>query len=772
MKKLKIESKPNSLIVELKNYIDHFKTTADRWRFSPPNVLFIFVASLWITTFSGYSNDLSGLGYSLIPAPQKTLLTGQSVFIDQSWGINTSLDEQGITLKRLRLGAGELHQLNFNETGTGKIILKLVSEPIMENLDSEQAKQAYRIEIEPNIVRISGNTEWGLFYGVQSLLQLLRPTSNGSFKLPEGTITDWPSLNLRVIHWDTKHHQDHIETLKRYIDWAAFFKVNAIAFEMEDKYEYPSHPIIGAPGAFTKSEMHELTSYALERYIQLIPNVQAPSHMTFVLKHKEFEHLQSDESNYHICMCDEEAMQLIFDMYQDMIDATPGVKYFFASTDEVYYAGICGKCKDEYNEINRSQIWVDYVNRVHKWMKERDREVIAWVEYPLLTEHITQLPSGLIDGIMTPNRDAAWIENQNKAGIKQLSYSSMQGAEHLFPNYFPTEYKNNKIKGRLIDASNDIPRVLAKGAKLTGTFAAAWDDAGLHNETFWLGWAIVTQYGWSNGKPTIEQSITDFMNIYYGYNSPEMIESYRLLQEGARFYEDLWDQVTPSKERNIRYGSSYGKGIGGAYPDPTLEMPSLPSVDNVSIEPIFRLKYGEKLQRALKMSQKNARLIDLLSYSLFRVERNQYNIEVLLSIAYLQRYTINTALNLAKVEDYLIQAGKTGDSQKAVSFMIEAHGLVGEIIQEEKNMWSDFTDVWYKTRFKEGRSVDGRNFVHVYDDVKDHFADRRLGLEYMLAPFERMKIEEWQNKLGHIIENYAKINKVSLKGLTIKRLED
>ena len=74
----------------------------------------------------------------------------------------------------------------------------------------------------------------------------------------------------------------------------AFFKANAISFEMEDKYEYPRHPVIGAPRAYTRAEMAELTRYALERYIQIIPNVQAPAHMTFVLKHPEFAHLRSE----------------------------------------------------------------------------------------------------------------------------------------------------------------------------------------------------------------------------------------------------------------------------------------------------------------------------------------------------------------------------------------------------------------------------------------------------------------------------------------------
>ena len=128
--------------------------------------------------------------------------------------------------------------------------------------------------------------------------------------------------------------------MRRFIDWASFFKVNAIGFEIEDKYEFPQHPVVGAPGAFTKAEMQGLTRYALERHIQLVPQIQAPAHMAYVLKHDEFKNLRADGSNYQACMCSEEAIALIQDLYQDMIDATPGVEYFHASTDEVYYAGI------------------------------------------------------------------------------------------------------------------------------------------------------------------------------------------------------------------------------------------------------------------------------------------------------------------------------------------------------------------------------------------------------------------------------------------------
>ncbi len=455
--------------------------------------------------------------------------------------------------------------------------MKITQDVVAGISDPGLSRQAYKITIKQDRVLIEGNKKEGLFYGVQSFMQLLRRTPEGKFKIPAGTITDWPDVELRVIHWDTKHHRDKMETLKRYIDWSAYFKINAIAFEIEDKYEYPTHPVIGHPNAFTKEEMHELTRYALDRFIQLIPNVQAPAHMAFVLKHKEFEHLRAEpESNYQACMCDEEAIALIFDLYQDMIDATPGVDYFLVSTDEIYYAGICGKCEDEYNEKNRSQIWVDYLNRVNQWMNQRGRRVMAWVEYPLLPEDIHQLPDNVIDGIMSENKKQEWINNENNAGIKQLSYNSMQGSEYLFPNYFPTIYRNRQIDGRLSDTYGAVADLHDRGADLIGTFAAAWGDAGLHNETFWLGWATVTQYGWTKSTPKLQQSVADFMDLFYGFDSPDMTEAYKLLEEGARFYEALWDRV-PSKERVKGYGNSYGKGIGGDMIDLQIQMPALPS---------------------------------------------------------------------------------------------------------------------------------------------------------------------------------------------------
>jgi len=733
------------------------------------NISLVLLLILPSVVSYGFINDLRSNGFSLIPAPQKTELTGQTIVFDHSWAIDSKLNTNSIVLKRLQSGAMELHGISFSGNGEGRITLEIKSGSVNSNLSPELAEQAYHLEIKPGLIKITGNAEAGLFYGVQSLLQLLKPLNGGGFSLPEGTITDWPDLELRIIHWDTKHHQDRIETLKRYFDQAAYFKVNAVVFEIEDKYEFPSHPVIGAPGAFTKAEMQDLTTYAMERFIQLIPNIQAPAHMAYVLKHEEFAHLKSDSSNYQICMCDEEAIQLIFDLYQDMIDATPGVDYFLVSTDEIYYAGICEKCENEYNDENRSQIWVDYVNRVNEWMSKHGRQIISWIEFPLLPEDIYKLPSTMIDGIMSNGKDQVWIDEENKAGIRQLIYNSIQGSEYLFPNYFPTRYRKVNIKGRLHSTSISSAGMIERGANLIGSFTAAWDDAGLHNELFWLGWATGTQYSWSVGKPILEQSTADFMDVFYGYDSPDMVEVYRLLEEGARFYQDLWD-ILISKERKSGYGSSFGKGIWTDRYDLTLE--TLPAPD-ISLKPVFSTKYAEKIEKVPGFKRDNEKLISLLMHNLSRVDHNRYNIEVMLSIAYLERFTINTLLNWVKIENYLIDASKAGNEySKAVNNMVEAYNLSGEILKGEKETELELTTIWEKSRFKKCRSVSGKDFVHVMDDVKDHFADRRLGLDYMFAPFERMEIDKWQSRLMEEINKFAKTHNVLIEGLKEKPLNE
>jgi hexosaminidase len=125
-------------------------------------------------------------------------------------------------------------------------------------------------------------------------------------------------------------------------------------------------------------------------------------------------------------------------------------------------------------------------------------------------------------------------------------------------------------------------------------------------------------------------------------------------------------------------------------------------------------------------------------------------------------------LDLDSAEQALLRASKSasaGNSAEAVAALVEADNTVTGLLAWRDWMWGNLKTVWEKSRYEKGRGAGGRTFLHVQDDLKDHFADRRPGLEYMLAPFEGLKLDAWRDSLTVRIKEYAAANKVEVRGL-------
>jgi hypothetical protein len=708
----------------------------------------------------GFVSGFRARGAAVLPVPRHYELSERRSWLSSfDWGLKlTGVDRDDIAVRVLldeELGVGD-------EVVPGKRMLNTLELSIRPGAvdtgtGDGRDEQAYRMDLREDGITLVANGRSGLFYGVQTLIQLQR--SGGLY---HGTIVDWPEYELRCIHWDTKHHQDRLETLKRFIDQAAAFKINAVLFELEDKFEYPSHPVIGAPGAFTTEQLQNLVDYALERHVQIIPDVQAPAHLCYVLKHEEFAYLRCDGSNYQICMDEPEARKLLFDMYDDVCAATKGCKYFHVSTDEVYYAGICEKFRKPYNPENRSRTWVDYVNAAHEHLTETwGRRVIVWAEFPLLPDHTKLLPPDLLNGI--GGRKPVQTRAENEHGIRQFCYVSMQGSELLFPNYFTwTDREGRPQPGRCESAVAEIARGKEIMPKAIGMISAAWDDSGLHNETFWLGWAMTAQAAWTPGL-AVEEAAAAFFRIFYGAWSDDPAELVRDLQLGARFFEQALDRL-PSKVRGPGYGYSDEKKPVPRR-DRTLVPPPLPDADDLAVAPAFRSRYAAVLERAPAERMRNDRLLLRLQQNLGRVDRNGYSLEVFLSLARFQRMFLDTVLGLASAEDLLVvaaAAAEAGKHARAVERLVDARTSVRSVVAVVYDTFERLRTTWEQSRFEKGRSVDDRDFVHVMDDVKDHYADRRPELRYLIEWFELMDLPAWLDDLGGVIESYAQAHGVAV----------
>src|SRR5205823_3938839 len=147
-------------------------------------------------------------GYMVMPEPQRVTMGRAEFQFGRDWRLEVAPGaSEAVLLEELE---SRFH-LKFNGRGTGGSVLRLriapksvIPGPAQDKDKSAIAEQAYAIDLTPNSVTISANAPAGLFYGVETFVQLLKPR-DGALWLPQGYIEDWPDLQLRQIYWDDAH---------------------------------------------------------------------------------------------------------------------------------------------------------------------------------------------------------------------------------------------------------------------------------------------------------------------------------------------------------------------------------------------------------------------------------------------------------------------------------------------------------------------------------------------------------------------------------------
>jgi hexosaminidase len=263
-------------------------------------------------------SSLWSRGYAVLPEPQQVELRDGDIRFGPAWSVDRGpgVAQGDVAAETL---VDEL-QSRFGlraATGGGVVVrleMRAGSVAPGQSLDPDKkaiADQAYRLEIgEPGVLIIANAAE-GLFYGVETLVQLLH-SRNGGLYLPQCRITDWPDLHLRHIYWDDAHHLDRMPELKRAVRQAAFFKINGFALKLEGHFQFRSVPAVVEPYALSPAEYQELTDYGLRYHVQVVPFLDGPAHIAFILKHPEYAKYRSfPESNYELCATNPEAVKFV-----------------------------------------------------------------------------------------------------------------------------------------------------------------------------------------------------------------------------------------------------------------------------------------------------------------------------------------------------------------------------------------------------------------------------------------------------------------------------
>ena len=660
--------------------------------------------------------------------------------------------------------------------GTLRLVIAANSARVGDAQDRDRdilAQQAYKIDLGGKAVTISANAPAGLYYGVVTFVQLLKPR-DGALILPEGQIEDWPDLQMRQIYWDDAHHLDRLDALKRAIRQAAFFKINGFAIKLEGHFQYKSAPALVEPQVLSAAQLQELTDYGLRHHVQIIPYLDSPGHIAFILKHPEYYRLREyPGSNYELCATNPDSYKLLFGMFQDLLDANKGATYFYLSTDEAYYIGLANNAQCQ--EAQRAKelgsvgkLLAEFVTKTANYLHERGRTVVFWGEYPLKPDDIAALPSHIVNGeVYGPQFDPVF----RKHGIREMIYTSSQGEEKLFPEYFPLPasrraHQDRPAGRRVFDTFQKIAFDSArKDADLMGMINAGWADSGLHPETFWLGYATAAAAGWHPGSPDPAESMAAFYPLYYGHRVAAMDRVYQLMSTQAQFWSDSWD-TAPAKARKPIWGNSNGPfDPPRAARDQSIPLPPVPAAD-LAYHSEWAAQNARRLQLAAEFLPDNDELLGLLHDNLPRADLNPYNLEVFLSIARLCRQNLEMLQAVGRMDGLLRSAADAAgknQSKVALNSVDQALQQAFAVRYSRNRALGDAVEIWYKSWLPRVAEANGRRFLHDLDDVKDHLPDRTVDMSYLVYRELQLPFGDWVEQVRAVRNQYAQSHGLPLR---------
>lgn len=496
--------------------------------------------------------------FKILPLPQHIQLSSKPGFLfsnlqEVSIRDKTNLPVLGTILNQLPLST------NRTQTSVHLIIDKQIS--------SLPSDEGYVLIITADQIKITAKTKAGLFYGCQTLEQLLEDARDYKKPIPACTITDYPVLSYRAVHFDVKHHLDHLNYYYQSIDRLARYKINAVIFEFEDKLRYQSQPLVGAPQAMSIDEMAALTKYARERNIEITPLVQGLGHATFILKHDEYKAVRELPWNHWaFCPMDEGTYKVLFDLYSDAIKATPGSKYLHIGGDEIGNIGLCPRCKPTADKEGMMSINLHWLKKVCSFAKEHNRIPIFWDDMPLQhaglytstwNDEVTAAQAneawkngvGVLDSLQTDFPTNCVYMRWNYSMAKQpgnamaLDWYKQHGLNAMIATATNTEggflfQQDDRNKG---NASTGISCIqsfieLAAEKNIPGMLCTAWDDKSPHMENFWRGFIAAAEYAWHPKGRSLEEYDAAWLQREFGLTVADYKKLFDRLRQGTEFW--------------------------------------------------------------------------------------------------------------------------------------------------------------------------------------------------------------------------------------------
>ncbi len=635
-----------------------------------------------------------------------------------------------------------------NESLTGTLTLRLA-----ESSELPKSFEGYLLTITNGAVEIAARGEAGIFYGCQTLEQLMEDSRDFNVPIPASRIKDEPSLPYRAVHIDVKHHLDHMNIYYESIDRLARYKINGIIFEFEDKLRYELQPLVGAPESININEMAALTDYARRRHIEITPLVQGLGHATFILKHDQYTHLRElPENRWAFCPMDEETYEVLFDLYRDAIKATPGSRYLHIGGDEIGNIGLCHRCRPTAEKDGLLSLNLYWLTRVSDFVKDNGRIPIFWDDMPLKA-------AGVYESTETGHMDRKKAEEDWETGrpiLDQMIADFPEECIYMRWNYGMARepgnimaldwYQDNGLKTMIATLANPTSTTVVSAIRsfvqlaaqkgISGNLCTAWDDDSPHMESFWRGYIASAEYSWSPDGRTVEEFYQAYLQREFGKGLPGYQEFKQQLWNAELFW--LKSLNKQGSRVDLENALLILPGLAHWFtPDTKMDQDEdsfrtllidLPD----AVEPgKWSRQYDDRLRLARTIMDDHQSVSGILTGLREETNRNRYHWEVLEA---LYHFHITAPRLLLAIEQCDQEESKRSPG---------ATDQVRKALDEFTRAWKNMERVYAKTRFIEY----SQSFK---PDRYFHFASQREDMTWMIQVEEHLHpmVKKWMEEIN------------------------
>jgi len=352
-------------------------------------------------------------------------------------------------------------------------------------------KEGYTLNSSPKGVEIAASTETGIFYGIQTFLQLFPAEIESqtidksvNWEIPSVKIVDYPRFAYRGHMMDVCRHFRSVEMIKKEIDVLCMYKINRLhwhltedqAWRIEIK-KFPKLTELGSvrtegdgqkygPFFYTQEQITEVVKYAASRHIEVIPEIEMPGHgMAALTAYPEFSCTGGPFAQPRIiwgvedevyCVGNDATFEFLEDILREVSNLFPS-KYIHLGGDECPKARWkeCPKCQARARELRlrasekhsvEEQLQSYFVTRMEKFVNSLGKQIIGWDEIlegglaPSATVMSWRgIEGGLAaasqdhDVIMTPGSGGLYIDHlQGPAEVEPVSIGGMAPYEKTY----------------------------------------------------------------------------------------------------------------------------------------------------------------------------------------------------------------------------------------------------------------------------------------------------------------------------------------------------